>query len=94
MVNYRPRNPIDEPYVILNKSVDLQQEKSEVAVIQSAMQVTIKMYNANKINAEQVRDNYNKYLRLLTVIKNNGDSNADQVIDYIKSLYQQSNIGN
>ena len=58
------------------------------------MQVTIKMYNANKINAEQVRDNYNKYLRLLTVIKNNGDSNANQVIDNIKSLYQQSNIGN
>ena len=57
MAKFRPA--IVEPYFnTLNRSIDLGQEKSEVAVIQVAMKATIDMYNAEKIDASVVVDKY------------------------------------
>ncbi|MBO7141650.1 MAG: hypothetical protein J6V76_00860 [Bacteroidales bacterium] len=57
MAKYRPAM-IDAYYETLNKSVELGKEKTEVAVIQTTMKATIDMYNAEKIDASQVVDQY------------------------------------
>lgn len=57
MAKYRPAM-VDAYYETLNKSVDLGQEATEVAVFQTAMKSVIDMYNAEKIDASVVVDRY------------------------------------
>lgn len=64
LAKYRPAM-VDEYYEILSKSVELGQEKSEVAVILTAMKSTVDMYNAEKVDASVVVDKYLLYTDLL-----------------------------
>ncbi len=57
MAKYRPAM-VDSYYEVLNRSVELGKEKTEVAVIQTAMKATVDMYNAEKIDASVVVDKY------------------------------------
>ncbi|MCR5454318.1 MAG: hypothetical protein K6F33_04970 [Bacteroidales bacterium] len=57
LAKYR-KEPMEAPYNCLMKSIDLGGKDSEYAVIQTAMQSTITMYNAKKIDATVVVDKY------------------------------------
>ena len=64
MAKYRPAM-VDAYYEVLNRSIDLGKEKTEVAVIQTAMKAAVDMYNAEKIDASVVVDKYLLYTDLL-----------------------------
>ncbi|MBQ1698826.1 MAG: hypothetical protein II075_13200, partial [Bacteroidales bacterium] len=64
LAKYR-KGAIELAYDILMKSVNLGGKDSEYAVIQTAMQSTIAMYSAEKIDAAQVVENYLKFSDLL-----------------------------
>jgi tetratricopeptide (TPR) repeat protein len=57
LLKYR-KNPIEEPYNILSKAVDLGGKSTELAVIQTAMQATVGMFDSEKIDASVVVDRY------------------------------------
>lgn len=69
LAKYR-KEPMEVPYNILMKSIELGGKNSEYAVIQTAMQSTITMYNAKKIDATVVVDKYLLLSDLLAQKKN------------------------
>lgn len=65
LLKYR-KNPIEAPYEILTKSVEMTGVNCEYAVIQTAFQSVIGMYEQEKIGADEVVDKYLKYTELLS----------------------------
>lgn len=59
------KDPIEEPYNILMKAIDMGGKSCDYAVIQTAMQSVIGMYNEEKIDASVVVD---KYVMLADII--------------------------
>jgi len=64
LAKYR-KGAVDEAYDILMRAVNLGGKNTEYAVIQTAMQTTIAMYNIGAIDAAQVVENYLKFSDLL-----------------------------
>ncbi|MCR4558833.1 MAG: hypothetical protein K5685_02000 [Bacteroidales bacterium] len=64
LLKYR-KSPIEEPFNILTKAVDLGGKATELAVVQTAMQATLGMFEAEKIDASVVVD---KYLQLNDIL--------------------------
>lgn len=64
LLKYR-KSPVEEPFNILVRAVDLGGKGTELAVIQSAMQAVINMYNDEKIDAGVVVE---KYLQLADIL--------------------------
>lgn len=70
LLKYR-KTPLEEPYNILMKAVDLGKNNTELAVIQTAMQAVIGMYEAQKIDAAVVVDRYLQLCDILAAEKAN-----------------------
>ena len=70
-MKYR-KNPIEEPYNILIKAIDLGGNNSEIAVIQTAMQSVSAMFDESKIDAAVVVDKYLQFSDILNAKKKEG----------------------
>jgi len=68
LLKYR-KNPIEEPYNILTKAVDMGGKSTELAVIQTMMQSVIGMFDADKVDASVVVDRYLQINDILDVQK-------------------------
>ena len=75
------KEPMEAPYNCLMKSVELGGKNTEYAVIQAAMQSTITMYTAEKIDAAQVVDNYLKFSDLLAQKKADDKAKLEAAAD-------------
>ena len=80
LAKYR-KGAIELSYDILKKAVDLGGKNTEYAVIQTAMQTTIAMYTAEKIDAAQVVENYLKYSDLLAQKKADDKAKLEAATD-------------
>ncbi|MBO4772932.1 MAG: hypothetical protein J5595_10385 [Bacteroidales bacterium] len=80
LAKYR-KGAIELSYDILKKAVDLGGKNTEYAVIQTAMQSTIAMYTAEKIDAAQVVENYLKYSDLLAQKKADDKAKLEAATD-------------
>ena len=83
LAKYR-KGAVDVAYDILMKSVNLGGKSTEYAVIQTAMQSTITMYTAEKIDAAQVVENYLKFSDLLAQKKAEDKEKAASADEKVK----------
>lgn len=78
---------LEDCYNTLNKSIELQGEKSEAAVILCAMKATIDMGNAHIISRDVVTNNYQKYIKLLNANKTEPSDKVAKVIEGVNDFY-------
>ncbi len=78
---------LEDCYNTLNKSIELQGEKSEAAVILCAMKATIDMENAHTISRDVVTNNYQKYIKLLNANKTEPSDKVAKVIEGVNDFY-------
>ncbi len=83
LAKYR-KGAVDVAYDILMKAVNLGGKNTEYAVIQTAMQSTITMYTAEKIDAAQVVENYLKFSDLLAQKKAEDKGKAASADEKVK----------
>ena len=78
LFKYRKEN-IQEAYDCVAKSIELQSENSEAAVLVSYMQATILLYKASKLKKENVVENFYKSTTFIESIikKNSNDKNLE-----------------
>lgn len=86
MLKFRPEL-IEDSYNTLNKSIELQGEKSESPVIVCAMKATMDMENANKISRDVVTNNYQKYIKLLNANKTEPSDKVETAIEAVNNIY-------
>ena len=86
MQKFRPEH-IEDSYNTLNKSIELQGEKSEAAVILCAMKATIDMENAHVISRDVVTNNYQKYIKLLNANKTEPSDIVEKAIEGVNDFY-------
>ncbi len=80
LLKYR-KNPIEEPYNILIKAIDLGGNNSEIAVIQTAMQSVSAMFDESKIDAAVVVDKYLQFSDILNAKKTAFSDAAEKATD-------------
>ena len=80
LAKYR-KEPMEAPYNCLMKAIDLGGKNSEYAVIQTAMQSVITMYNAKKIDATVVVDKYLLFADLLAQKKADDKAKLEAAAD-------------
>jgi len=68
LLRYR-KQPLEEPYNILMKAVDMGKTNTENAVLQTAFQSVIGMYDADKVDASVVVDRYLQFCDILAAKK-------------------------
>ncbi|MDD6002246.1 MAG: tetratricopeptide repeat protein [Bacteroidales bacterium] len=78
---------LEDCYNTLNKSIELQGEKSEAAVILCAMKATIDMENAHIISRDVVTNNYQKYIKLLNANKTEPSDKVAKAIEGVNDFY-------
>jgi len=90
LYKYNKKGAYEEAYGYLFKSVELSKEKSQVAVLQSLMSASARMYKTKKIDAGQVVQNFSTISDILTQLEGINKEKPKK-LEQIKKV--QGNVG-